>query len=80
MQLVSLNLDTLEIIYDFFTRNTCLRLVRYPIFHRVYILIFDDPEAEIATIYTLLFFDNILRISGSETLQKFFYRENAAMT
>jgi hypothetical protein len=27
MQLVSLNLDTLGIIYDCFTRNICLRLV-----------------------------------------------------
>jgi hypothetical protein len=27
MQLVSLNLDTLGIIYDCFTQNTCLRLV-----------------------------------------------------
>jgi hypothetical protein len=46
----------------------------------VYIQIYDDPEDEISTTYTLLFSLNILQISRSETLQKKFYSENSAMT
>jgi hypothetical protein len=46
----------------------------------VYLQIYDDPEAEIATTDTLLISENILQISGSETLQKKKYSENSAMT
>jgi dynactin complex subunit len=46
----------------------------------VYLQIYDDPEAELFTIDTLLIFVNILQISVSEALQKSFYRENSAMT
>ena len=60
MKLVSLNLDTLGRSYDYFTWNTFLRLVRYPIFHGVYLQILDDPEAEIFTTDTLLISVNIL--------------------
>ena len=46
----------------------------------MYIQIYDDPEAEIFTIDTILIFVNGLQRAGSETLQKFFYSENSAMT
>jgi hypothetical protein len=46
----------------------------------VYLQISDDPEAAISTIDTLLIYENILQISGSETLQKIFYSENSTMT
>jgi hypothetical protein len=79
MQLVSHNLDTLGRSYDFFTWNTFLRLVRYPILHRVYLQIYDDPEAEIFTKDTLLISINSLWSSGSEKLQKKNYSENSTM-
>ena len=80
MKLVSLNLDTLGICYDCFTCNTLLRLVRYPIFHRVYLQIYDDPKDEHFTIDTLLISVNLLWRSGSEMLQKLFYSKNSIMT
>ena len=80
MKPVPLNLDTLARSYDCFTWNTFLRLVRYPIFRKVYLKMYDDPEDEIFTTYTLLISVNILKISGSETLQKMYYSENSAMT
>jgi hypothetical protein len=80
MQLVSLNLDTLGRSYDFFTWNTLLRLVKYPIFHRVYLKMYDELEAEPFTTNTLLIYVNILWILGSETLQKEFFSENSEMT
>jgi hypothetical protein len=46
----------------------------------VYLQIYDDPEAEISITNTLLISENILQISGSETLQKKNYSENSAMT
>ena len=55
-------------------------LVRYPILHRVYLQIYDDPESEIFTTYTILFFVNGIHIVGFEMLQKIFYRETSSMT
>ena len=80
MQLIPHNLDILGRSYDCFSWNTFLRLVRYPILHRVYLQIYDDPEDELFTTYTLLIYVNIIWSSGSETLHKNFYSENSAMT
>ena len=80
MKPVPLNLDTLGRGYDFFTWKNFLRLVRYPILHRVYLQIWDDLEAKRFTKYTLIIFVNSLWRSGSETLQKKNYRQNSAMT
>jgi hypothetical protein len=57
-----------------------MRLFRYPILHRLYLQILDDPEAEIFTTDTLLMFVNSLQILGSETLHKILYSENSTMT
>jgi hypothetical protein len=46
----------------------------------VYIQIYDDPEAELFTTDKKLFFVNVPWSSGSETLYKMFYSENAAKT
>ena len=73
MKLVPLNLDTLARSYDCFTWNTFLRLVRYPILHKVYLQIYDDPEAEIFTTDKKLISVNSPQSLGSETLQKRFY-------
>jgi hypothetical protein len=40
---------------------------------------YDDPEDEIVTKYTLLIYVNSLQILVSKTLQKMFYRENSTM-
>jgi hypothetical protein len=55
-------------------------LVRYPILHKVYLQIYDDPDAELFYTDKILIYVNFLRSSGSETLQKFFYRKNSTMT
>jgi hypothetical protein len=46
----------------------------------VYLQIYDDPEAESFTTDKKLISVNGPQISGSETLQKFFYSENVAKT
>ena len=80
MKLVPLNLDTLGRSYDCFTWNTFFRLVRYLILHKVYLQIYDDPEAKFFTTDTFLISINILQILGSETLHKKIYSKNSAMT
>jgi len=84
MKLVLLNLYPCWRRYDYFSQNTFLRLVTWlvknPIFHRVSLRKYNDPQHEISTMCTWKFIIKHLQFSLYESSQKTSYSKNPKMT